>query len=161
MPDSVRKFILYKDLAENLEYYDYVACPVGSGELIYGLWSGFLGKRQPNFLGIVPIDAHPLGSKNIVVDFDKIKNSKASALVTPIYYMEKMTKQPNINFLAANNNEFLEANKLAKKAGINSEISGSAGLVFLDENVRQRAKISISPSTRVLIVNTGNGRILA
>jgi len=159
--------VLYGDIIQSLTDYDYIICPVGSGELIYSIWEEYFKlptiprKRIPKIIGIVPKDAHPLSlARRLYIEFgQKIKKTKTIALATPEFEMINLL-ETNIDFWAANDKNFEDANRLAKLAGINSEISGSAGLVFMDIRMRNENDIHIKSTDKILIVNTGNGKIL-
>jgi len=163
--ESWKGFILYKDVVQTLEEYDYIACPVGSGELIYAFWNEYkespsiLRQKIPVFIGVVPTYAHRLGAKGII-KFEDLQESKAQALVTAKFEMDLRGLRRDINWWSATDKDFIEANRLANYAGINSEISGSAGLVFMDVNIRNRNNIHLKSTDKILIVNTGNGKIL-
>ncbi len=157
--------VLYKEVIRKLEEYDYLVCPTGSGELIYAFWNEYMEfptiqrNKIPQFIGIVPAQAHPLGTKGFH-RFENMRNSKAKALATVKFEMQNLLGFSNIKWWSAEDKEFTEANSLAKLAGVNSEISGSAGLVFMDINLRKQYNIHLKPTDKILIVNTGNGHLL-
>ncbi len=62
-----------------------------------------------------------------------------------------------VDNLGATEEELIEAHRLALKFGMDAEPSGSASLVVLLKSFRRRHELSIKPTDRVLIVNTGNG----
>ena len=161
-------YVLYSDVTESLGEYDYVVCPTGSGEIIYALWNEFMespskyGKIKPQIIGIIPFLTHEISSVGDFRGFvDKMNKTKAKALATPYFEMRPIVNYPNLNFWEVNNKEFIKANKIAAEVGLNSEISGSAGLVFIDSNLRKENNIHLKSTDRILIVNTGNGKILS
>ncbi|MFH1133310.1 MAG: hypothetical protein V1735_02390 [Nanoarchaeota archaeon] len=170
---NFQETVLYRDVLEIPDTYDLVTSPCGSGELLYGLHRCVKAKT---LCGVVPDGAHPLSSQAPVspemerfapgmqFGFQQIKRTKAKALGTPHFDLGHLLPSPftdwwkKVQFIKAKDADFISANHLAREAGISSEISGSAGLVAFSSKFKKN--FNLSHSSRILVVNTGNGGLL-
>jgi len=148
---KISKFLMNNPLYSNinLNEYDLIISPTGSGELLYDL-----ARQAPHafVIGLCP-ERHPLVSG---VDFNYF-NSIADKLVTPVAPMRPMISSlNNLKIIGVSEKDINNAHKLSQIVGLSSEASSSIGLCIADEGFRDRHNININ-TTSALFVNTGIG----
>lgn len=146
---------------------DYVSLGVGSGKLFLALRKVIKQKGlKTRLIGILPRGENGVfNDDNLYEDSEGNLHYKtfepkslADKLVCPytFYKPELLQAQREGHILIeADNKDFKRANKAARKKGLESEVSGSAGFVVLDPKIRQ--KYNIPEDSSIVLVNTGRG----
>jgi len=145
---------------------DYVSLGVGSGKLFLALSRTIKQKGlATKLIGFLPKAENGVFNENNIYEengklyfksFDP--QSPADKLVCPYTYHKPEILQSCEDghvLIEVDDKDFKVANRKARKLGLESEVSGSAGFVFLDPEIRE--KYGLTENSNVVLINTGRG----
>lgn len=146
---KLKKNLVY-DFGDTLKNYDFIICPIGSGELAYQIAL----QTKAKVYGIIP-DNHPLATIE-EVDFS-FSSSPADKLDTPVVPLRRyITRQKNIEIISLTGEEIISAYQIATKFDIVSEPSASVIFSLLYEKRFEEIRKQFE-GKKILLVNTGKG----
>lgn len=159
---SLIDYPIYDLLGVIRDRYSAVFVPTGGGELLHDVAVRFM------FEPTLVFGVSPMGHPSITGTSFKPENfitSFADKLVCPTHQMGgalrtlREISRGGIQYLDATEDEFKRAYKLAQDAKLNCEPSGAAACVILLNSFRKKHGIQLPKNQKVLIVNTGNGKL--
>ncbi|MBW2966450.1 PLP-dependent lyase/thiolase [Candidatus Woesearchaeota archaeon] len=131
---------------------DYISLGVGTGKLFVILYRKIKEKGlKTKLFGVLP-----RGENGVFNEGNFEFTSLADKLTTPYtsFRDELLQAQSEGHILfEAEDKDFLKAKKQARKRGYKEEISGSAGFVLYDDEIKAKYRIE---SENILVVNTGS-----